>query len=191
GGTIAITLFRSVGWLSRGDLPERRGHAGPELETPSAQLLGEVVARYCVVPFGRDAGVATAARIVREFVSPPILLGRAEPSPAESLPASPKVQTLFTLGGDTSVQLSALRAGPHGSVLLRVVNPGRDPASATLRFGRPVATAQAVDLREGDPSVGNTGLEVIRTAAPLELDGGVAIAKLAPYEIGSWLITLA
>ncbi len=36
GRTIAITLLRATGWLSRGDMPERRGHAGPALETPSA-----------------------------------------------------------------------------------------------------------------------------------------------------------
>ena len=207
GGTIAITLFRSVGWLSRGDLPERRGHAGPAIETPSAQLPGEVVARYCVVPLGRDAGVAAAARVVREFLSPPVPLGRVEPSADRPRPAPPVAprrgptgspaptlvtgRTLFHLGGDACVQLSALRAGPDDSVVIRLLNPGRGTAAATLRFGRPIATARTVDLREGESGLGNTGLEVIRTAAPLELVGDGAIATLAPYEIGSWLITLA
>lgn len=184
GGTIAVTLFRSVGWLSRGDLPERRGHAGPALETPSAQLPGEVVSRYCVVPFGRDDGVAAAARTVREVLSPPVALTHAG---AEPVHAQPHVR----LDGDASVQLSALRAGPEGTLLVRLVNPGRDVATATLRFQRPIASARAVDLREGDVSLGNTGLEVIRTAAPLDLDAGGAVVTLAPYEVGSWLITLA
>ena len=52
-------------------------------------------------------------------------------------------------------------------------------------------TARAVDLREGDAALGNTGLEVIRTAAPLELADGTAQATLAPYEIGTWAVTLA
>ncbi len=180
GGTIAITLFRSVGWLSRGDLPERRGHAGPELETPSAQLQGEVVTRYCVVPFGRDGDVAACARIVREYLSPPVPVRGAQAGPA-----------LLRLGGDASVQLSSLRAAPDGAILVRLVNPGRDPATATLRFARPIASVRTVDLREGELSLGNTGLELIRTAAPLDLDAGSAIATLAPYEIGTWLVTLA
>src|SRR5207302_8589093 len=46
GGTIAITLLRAVGSLSRGDLPERKGHAGPELATPSAQCIGSRAYRY-------------------------------------------------------------------------------------------------------------------------------------------------
>jgi hypothetical protein len=71
------------------------------------------------------------------------------------------------------------------------VNPGRDPATATIRFVRPIASVRTVDLREGDLDLGNTGLELIRTAAPLTIDGGGAIATLAPYEIGTWLVTLA
>ncbi len=180
GGTIAITLFRSVGWLSRGDLPERRGHAGPEIETPSAQLQGEIVARYCVIPFGRDGDVASCARIVREYLSPPVPVRGAQAG-----------RPLLRLGGDASVQLSSLRAGPDGAILVRLVNPGRDPAMATLRFARPIASVRTVDLREGDLGLGNTGLELIRTAAPLDLDGGGAVATLAPYEIGTWLVTLA
>ena len=37
---LAITLFRSVGWLSRGDFATRTGNAGPDLSTPGAQCLG-------------------------------------------------------------------------------------------------------------------------------------------------------
>ena len=41
GTSILLTLLRAVGWLSRSDLATRRGGAGPELETPGAQELGE------------------------------------------------------------------------------------------------------------------------------------------------------
>jgi alpha-mannosidase len=37
GQRIAITLVRSIGWLSRSDFPERPIHAGPGEETPGAQ----------------------------------------------------------------------------------------------------------------------------------------------------------
>ncbi|MCH7810009.1 MAG: hypothetical protein IH863_05465, partial [Chloroflexi bacterium] len=36
--TLAVTLLRCVGWLSRDDLSMRRGHAGPGFETPGAQM---------------------------------------------------------------------------------------------------------------------------------------------------------
>ncbi|MHA1764339.1 MAG: alpha-mannosidase [Promethearchaeota archaeon] len=38
--TLAITLLRCVGWLSRGDLATRKSNAGPDLKTPGAQCLG-------------------------------------------------------------------------------------------------------------------------------------------------------
>jgi alpha-mannosidase len=38
--SLALTLLRAVGWLSRDDLGLRPGHAGPPLETPGAQVPG-------------------------------------------------------------------------------------------------------------------------------------------------------
>ncbi len=47
---IAVTLLRCVGWLSRSDLSTRKGHAGPGLETPGAQMLGEWTFEYSIIP---------------------------------------------------------------------------------------------------------------------------------------------
>ncbi len=38
--TIALTLLRSIGWLSRPNLDSRRSDAGPSLKTPGAQCIG-------------------------------------------------------------------------------------------------------------------------------------------------------
>lgn len=38
--TIAITLLRCIGWLSRPNLDSRRSNAGPSLKTPDAQSIG-------------------------------------------------------------------------------------------------------------------------------------------------------
>ena len=181
GGTIAITLLRAVGFLSRGDLPERRGHAGPELATPSAQCIGTRSYRYTVVPLDDGTDLTRAARIVREWLSSPLVVtgdGRAGGVISFVDPVTPLVMT-------------ALRAGPHGSLVVRLANPGREDASGTLRFDRAVRATRPVDLREGDAGLGNTGLDVIRTAAPLDTEGDLARAHLAPYEIGTWIVQLA
>lgn len=180
GATIALTLFRAVGWLSRGDLRERRGHAGPEIPTPSAQCLGEQVFRYCVIPLAEGRGLPEAARSVRELQAPPWVAN----GPAAAAPG-------LRLAGDPAVTLSALRAGPDGTLTVRLVNFGTTAATAALQFARPVVATRPVDLREGDADLGNTGLDVIRTAAPLALDGGAVQATLAPHEIGTWTVTLA
>jgi mannosylglycerate hydrolase len=48
---IALTLLRCVGWLSRDDLPERKGPAGPAMETPEAQMIGRWDYDYSILPF--------------------------------------------------------------------------------------------------------------------------------------------
>ena len=180
GRTIAITLLRAVGFLSRGDLPERPIHAGPELATPSAQCQGERTYRYCVVPLDARTGLADAERAIREWLSPPLPVrgdGAARSYLAFTEPRTPLV-------------LSALRAGPGRALVVRVANPLGDAASNGLRFARAVRSARAVDLREGESGLGNTGLDVIRTAAPPDVDGTVVSIRLQPYEIGTWLVEL-
>jgi hypothetical protein len=54
-----------------------------------------------------------------------------------------------------------------------------------------VLEARAVDLREGDLALGNTGLDIVRTATPPDVDGGVVTVRLAPYEIGTYLVRFA
>jgi alpha-mannosidase len=51
-GDVAITLCRSVGELSRADLPERPGHAGWPAATPDAQCLGPFAGMFAVMPHG-------------------------------------------------------------------------------------------------------------------------------------------
>ena len=48
---IALTLFRSVGWLARPDLLTRTGDAGPMIYTPEAQCLRRFDFHYSFLPF--------------------------------------------------------------------------------------------------------------------------------------------
>lgn len=48
-GTIALTLFRSVGWIAK-EINTRIGDAGPEIYTPDAQCLREMTFEYAVYP---------------------------------------------------------------------------------------------------------------------------------------------
>jgi hypothetical protein len=60
-----------------------------------------------------------------------------------------------------------------------------------VTFPRAIVDARPADLREGEVDLGNTGLDVIRTAAPLLFDGNVASGALEPFEIGTWLVRMA
>jgi len=58
--TIALTLLRCVGWLSRDDFPCRHGNAGPVLATPGAQCLGGHAFDYAIIPHAGDWRAASA-----------------------------------------------------------------------------------------------------------------------------------
>ena len=180
GATVGITLLRATGWLSRDDLRERKGHAGPALETPTAQCIGPQRFRYCVVPLAGDRTPEVAYALVREFLSPPwVARGDGE------------TRTFLALGSDARAQMTALRSGPDGRLVVRIASLAAEPVDVRMRTDRPIAASSPVDLREGWGDVGATGLEVIRTAAPLDVHGdGAATARLAPYEIGTWTVAL-
>jgi len=66
--TLALTLLRSVGWLSRDDLWNRQGHAGPPLETPEAQVLGLHQFNYRLIP--HDGDWLKASQLAHTFQTP-------------------------------------------------------------------------------------------------------------------------
>ena len=55
GGELAITLLRSIGRLSRDDLPERPGHAGWPTDIPGAQCLGPDRSEWVIAPIVEGA----------------------------------------------------------------------------------------------------------------------------------------
>lgn len=68
GIILYLTLLRSIGMLSKGDLKSRRGHAGPPIPVPEAQCLGHFEFEYSIIPFGKD--VLYAIRRAKEFTHP-------------------------------------------------------------------------------------------------------------------------
>ena len=65
GDELAITLLRSVGWLSRRDFSTRGNGAGPDLPTPEAQCLGQHHYQFSLVmaDFEPAAGVQPCSMV--------------------------------------------------------------------------------------------------------------------------------
>lgn len=59
---LALTLVRSVGWLSREDLPVRPGHAGPGVPTPEGQGQGPHTLDYALAMGDQEEAVALHRR---------------------------------------------------------------------------------------------------------------------------------
>jgi mannosylglycerate hydrolase len=65
--TIALTLLRSVGWLSRGDMEYKKGNAGPSFATPEAQCLGENTFSYALIPHQGSWDDARISQKTRQY----------------------------------------------------------------------------------------------------------------------------
>jgi alpha-mannosidase len=70
--TVAVTLFRAVGELSRHDLPERPGHAGYPGETPAAQERGPFAAALAFAVHGprSDGTIGAIERLADDVLHP-------------------------------------------------------------------------------------------------------------------------
>ncbi len=145
-GELALTLLRSVGWLSRDDLSTRRGGAGPYLPSPRAQCLGEHVFEYAL-----ELGELGNAELLR----------RSQDYRFDYVGGPPGAELEGPLSVDGAVAFSALKgAEDGGGVLLRVFNPGSASAEIALpRTGRrcrldeqatEAAAASVVTLRPGE-----------------------------------------
>lgn len=141
GAEIALTLTRCVGWLSRDDLDTRRGHAGPGIETPGAQMPGRWTFEYAIIP--HPGGWQSAYHQAYAFTAPP----RAIPTglhPGEL----PNIGAFVTHSPEEFV-ISAVKETEDGrGWLVRGVNLASLPVEVSLNPWRPFDSAQRANLAE-------------------------------------------
>jgi len=145
GVTIALTLLRCVGWLSRDDFRTRRGHAGPMIATPEAQCPGRHVLEYALVPHaGTWSGVFPQAHA---FAAPL----RAEPAAVQAGPL-PLAQS-FVEVSPSSLVVSAIKQPERGAgLIVRCWNTAETPVEGRVRLCWPFARASRVNLNEEEIS---------------------------------------
>jgi alpha-mannosidase len=138
---IVLTLLRCTGWLSRDDFPARRGHAGPQLETPGAQMLGEWEFDYAILP--HTGGWRTTLRPARAFTTPLRALTAEQHSGV--LPP----QLSFLQVEPETCAVSAVKACEDGNGwLVRTVNLDGEMRRVRLNLWRPAAHADRANLME-------------------------------------------
>ncbi len=142
--TIALTLLRSIGWLSRGDLTTRRGHAGPALATPGAQCLGKHVAHYSVLPYDESWKNPATLKQTQQYITPLKAIQLAETA-GGLLPASQGFLSVYP----SSCTFSCLKkAEETDSTLLRLYEIVGKPSNVEIRTAVPISHASYVSLAE-------------------------------------------
>ncbi|MEV0665558.1 alpha-mannosidase [Actinomadura luteofluorescens] len=164
GREMALTLLRSIGYLSRDRNAYRDQPAGPQLPTPRAQCRGERTVGLAIMPYSGEApgtDVLQAAETYRHDLLTAVGYGRA----ATPLPA-PRAGLSITGDG---VAMTSLRLR-DGWTETRMVAQCAHPTTAVLRGDLTEATR--VDLR-GRPGI------------PLDVHDGTATLALRPWEIAT------
>jgi mannosylglycerate hydrolase len=141
GSELLVTLLRSVGWLSRGDLLTRPGEAGPCWPVEGVLQQGEQRAELALMPFAGRWQRANAPRFAALAESGPRLVVQGDRRRGRGVTLDE--QGLLTLR-DGRVDVTSLRSGPGGSLELRMVNLTSNGISVDL--GRRVSRARRVDL---------------------------------------------
>jgi 2-O-(6-phospho-alpha-D-mannosyl)-D-glycerate hydrolase len=141
GTEIAVTLLRSVGWLSRQDLRLRSGPAGPAFETRGAQLKGEHRFSLALYPHAGDWKTGEVPDAAERFSLP--LRATGLRSHAGALPHAGEALRLEP----SAVRLSALERR-DSSIEARVYNATPEAVEATIHVGAPLQASrvEVVDL---------------------------------------------
>jgi mannosylglycerate hydrolase len=127
GNELAITLLRSVGYLSRSEPSLRPGPAGPLMPVHGALMLGRYEARYALLPHRGDWTNADLYAMADAFLLSPEVMS----VPVHTLETQPPTGSALTVDG---AEVSALMRNEDGTIHLRVFNPR--PTPTTVRVQR-------------------------------------------------------
>jgi alpha-mannosidase len=164
--TLALTLLRCVEWLSRDDLATRRGHAGPGMHTPGAQMQGRWKFHYSLIPHegGWETAFAEVHRFARRLRAIRTSRGDGTLPPSGSLVEIEPPEVI----------LSALKLAEDGDgVSARVYNIADREVSGSMTLHGASGAVEKVNLNEEDTATANT-------------EDGRTILSLRPNEIATF-----
>ena len=143
-GTIWVTLLRSVGELSRNDLPERPGHAGWPAHTPLAQSLGPFDASLGLLLHGprSDDTIALIEETCEDVLTP--LTGSTLRSALHVAAPTPGAELI-----GRGLAFSTLKESEDGAgIIARCVNLLEHEVDGAWQFGFPIREALRARLDE-------------------------------------------
>lgn len=128
--TIALTLLRCVGWLSRGDMEYKKGNAGHSFATPEAQCLGENIFSYALIPHQGSWVEANIPRKTKQYKTK-ILTQQLKNQQGNT----PSNFSFIQLEGKY-LEISALKKNEfEDKLLIRVYNPTDRETTGKIKLG--------------------------------------------------------
>ncbi|MHA2293912.1 MAG: glycoside hydrolase family 38 N-terminal domain-containing protein [Candidatus Hodarchaeales archaeon] len=160
GTRLALTLIRSVGWLSRSDINERPLHAGPFLATPGAQELNQTYKfEYSFLVHDRNTPMYKIEDHSEAFALHPVTIFRNESKHVKEIN-----QALIQID-NPNIRISSLRVR-DGKIRVTLYNILKDKVSTRIKFSSNVKKIAKVKI---DGSIIGES-EVIEKLSELSLD---------------------
>jgi mannosylglycerate hydrolase len=165
GCTIALTLVRSVGWLSKMGMSTRKDSAGPVVMTPGGQCLGANLVEYAITPHNGDWMGSQTYSESENFLLPlePVFIPKSEERDGV-------VSRGFIEISPPSILLSALKESEDGkSIVLRVWNISEEEQESTFNFGFKVSSVKSARMDEVEDDslkISMTGKNSFKTKIP-------------------------
>jgi len=127
--TIALTLFRSVGWLARENLFGRMGDAGPMIRTPGGQCLREMVFNYALYFHGGNWEKGKVLQMAN-FFNFPCLSIKTDSHRGVFQDKKEFIKLLSTTG---ILRITGLKLSEDGkAMIIRSYNPSQKEINGTL-----------------------------------------------------------
>lgn len=150
--TIAITLFRSVGFLGKEEMIRRPGRpSGIKLPTPDSQLIGNIIIDFAIATHEKSTLEANVANMAKQYLTPMVTYNKM-PYNAMKLNDS-EVSTPYSYSllkqCDENLVLSVIKkAEKEEGLIIRMYNPNEYEESTNLLFDRSIKEAVKANLNE-------------------------------------------
>lgn len=160
--TIALTLLRCVGWVSRPDAPDRPYNVGPAISTPDAQCIGTQSAEYCVIPHQGTSESSCIWQQAHTYDEPPWVYVGREYGDGKLPPAAGLIRV-----NPEGLVISSMKPAEHGdATIIRAVNLSTTPWKGTVSFFAPATSVQPVNLNEEPIGAAQTTGEIALEVPP-------------------------
>lgn len=150
--TIAVTLFRSVGFLGKEEMLRRPGRpSGIKLPTPDSQMIGKLKLDFAITTHKGTTTSANIGRIAKEFTTPIQTYNKIPYNAMKLNPSGVKTPVSFSFLQETSKNtvLSTLKkAEKEDRFALRFFNPTEAETQGAFSVNRSIDHVQEGNLNE-------------------------------------------
>ncbi|MEH7399368.1 mannosylglycerate hydrolase [Gottfriedia acidiceleris] len=147
--TIAITLFRSVGFLGKEEMVRRPGRpSGIKLPTPDSQMIGKLSLEFAIATYNKEENVA---RITKEYLTPIVSYNKIpyDAMKLNEFGVKTPLEFSFFRERSSSVILSTLKKAERGDgFVLRFYNASENEEYAFWQFYDEIDQVYNVNLNE-------------------------------------------